>query len=173
MTQWHLKSKRKKSGGLRYSNRRCDKKKVWKGRDPAHTKMMKGEKEKRKRLLCRGHTEKVRLTEAVFAQVLVNGKSQKVQITNVVINDADRHFARRQILTKGAIFEGKLGNELHWFRVTNRPGQVGVVQAKMLTEEEKKTIKERLERKTVPKEKKEVKKKAEKAKKEKKTEENK
>lgn len=153
MTQWHLKSKRKSTGGILTSKRRCDKKKAWKGRDTAGTKITKAEKPKRKKVVCRGKTEKVKLKEAVFAQTILNGKSEKLPITNVMLNDADRHFARRLIVTKGAIVEATQGKEKLWLRVTSRPGQAGVVQAKAVTDEEKKEIENRLDTKKKSKEK--------------------
>lgn len=136
MTQWHLKSKRKASGGLRTSLRRCDKKLAWKGRDPANTKLIKGGKEKRKKVKGRGNTTKVKLLEAAYAQVVIEGKSEKIPLTNVLVNDANRQFARTLIITKGAICEGMRGKEKILLKVTNRPGQTGIVQARLLKKEE-------------------------------------
>ena len=55
-------------------------------------------------------------------------KSQKTEITNVVENPANRNFVRRNILTKGAIVETKLGKA----RITSRPGQEATLNAVLL-----------------------------------------
>ena len=47
------------------------------------------------------------------------GKASKVEILNVVGNPANPHLVRRNIITKGAIVETKLGK----VRITSRPGQ--------------------------------------------------
>ena len=44
-------------------------------------------------------------------------------ITNVIRNDADTNYVRRNILTKGAIVETNLGR----VRITSRPGMDGVI----------------------------------------------
>lgn len=49
------------------------------------------------------------------------GKAQKTQILNVVENPANPNLVRRNIITKGAIVETKLGKA----KVTSRPGQEG------------------------------------------------
>lgn len=57
---------------------------------------------------------------------ILNPKTKKIQqtdITAVLENPANRHFVRRNIITKGAILETKLGKA----KVTSRPGQEGVV----------------------------------------------
>jgi small subunit ribosomal protein S8e len=52
-------------------------------------------------------------------------KYSKVKIKSVVENPANRHFIRRNILTKGAVIETELGKA----RITSRPGQEGTVNA--------------------------------------------
>ncbi len=56
------------------------------------------------------------------------GKHAKATITSVKDNPANRHFVRRNIITKGAIVVTDKGEA----RVTSRPGQNGVVQAVLL-----------------------------------------
>ena len=50
-------------------------------------------------------------------------KYKKVKILEIISNEANRHFIRRNILTKGTIVKTELGN----VRITSRPGQVGTV----------------------------------------------
>ena len=58
-------------------------------------------------------------------------KSQKVKILSVTENAANRHYIRRQILTKGAIVKTDIGD----VRVTNRPGQEGFASGILLKKE--------------------------------------
>jgi small subunit ribosomal protein S8e len=54
----------------------------------------------------------------------------KAKILMVVGNPANRHFVRRNILTKGCIIETDKGKA----RVLSRPGQEGVVNAVLIQE---------------------------------------
>ncbi len=51
-------------------------------------------------------------------------KYSKEKIKTIVENNANRHFVRRNIMTKGAIVETAKGK----VKITSRPGQVGVLQ---------------------------------------------
>ena len=53
------------------------------------------------------------------------GKYTKVKIKSAVENQANVHFVRRNILTKGAVIETEAGKA----KITNRPGQEGTVNA--------------------------------------------
>jgi small subunit ribosomal protein S8e len=55
-------------------------------------------------------------------------KVTKSPITLVEGNAANRHYARRNILTKGAIIETEAGKA----KITNRPGQEAVVNAVLI-----------------------------------------
>ncbi|MCA9477925.1 MAG: 30S ribosomal protein S8e [Nanoarchaeota archaeon] len=57
-------------------------------------------------------------------------KHQVVAIKNIVENPANRHYVRRNILTKGSIVETEKGRA----RITSRPGQSAFVNATLLTE---------------------------------------
>jgi small subunit ribosomal protein S8e len=59
-----------------------------------------------------------------------NNVCKKVAISNVIGNDANKHYIRRNIITKGAIIETELGKA----KVTSRPGQDGVVNAVLIKE---------------------------------------
>lgn len=118
-------SKRKHSGG-RY--RSIFSKKLHNlGRLPTLTKLGT---HKVKKLRVRGANEKVRVLVAEFANVL-NPKDkayQKAKIKTVTENRANRHYMRRNIITKGSVIDTELGKA----RVTSRPGQDGTVNAILL-----------------------------------------
>lgn len=52
-------------------------------------------------------------------------KYSKIKIEQVVENPANRHFVRRNILTRGTIIKTSKGNA----KILSRPGQEGVVNA--------------------------------------------
>ena len=52
-------------------------------------------------------------------------KYQVLEIEDVLENKANRHYVRRDIITKGTIIKTKLGDA----RVTSRPSQEGTVNA--------------------------------------------
>ncbi|MCD6478519.1 MAG: 30S ribosomal protein S8e [Candidatus Diapherotrites archaeon] len=132
MAEYRLKSRRKPSGGIRHSRERCDKKLAWKGNPPTLTKV--SERELRESVRTRGGNVKIKLKEASKAIISAGGKNFVADIKQVVENRANRQYARQNVITKGAIieveFEGKVAKAI----VTSRPGQHGVVQAKLLEE---------------------------------------
>jgi small subunit ribosomal protein S8e len=132
MAEYRLKSRRKPSGGIRHSRERCDKKLAWKGNPPTLTKV--SERELRENVRARGGNAKVKLKKASKAVISTGGKTFVANIKQVVENKANRQYARQNVITKGAIieveFEGKVAKAV----VTSRPGQHGVVQAKLLEE---------------------------------------
>jgi len=92
------------------------------GRDPTLTKI--GEK-KVKSLRVRGGNEK----KILYTDKMINvydpktKKYSKVEIKTVVENPANRHYVRRNILTKGTIVDTSLGKA----KITSRPGQEAVL----------------------------------------------
>jgi len=62
------------------------------------------------------------------ANVVVGGKYKQAKIISVEENPADSHFVRRNIITKGALIQTDLGKAV----VTSRPGQTGVINAKLI-----------------------------------------
>ncbi|WP_409200773.1 30S ribosomal protein S8e [Methanobrevibacter sp. DSM 116169] len=114
------KSTRRASGARNIDNR--GKRKAELGRDPAQTKV--GERKTRK-IRTRGGNEKLRL--AIDNKVNVmdpkNNKSKIAEILDVVENQANPNYVRRNIITKGAILETSEGKA----KVTSRPGQHGVI----------------------------------------------
>lgn len=79
---------------------------------------------------ARGGSAKRRLITAKHANVLVDGKNVKCEVTWVAENPASRDLTRRNIITKGAVIDVKTpeGAALK-ARVTSRPGQDGVLNA--------------------------------------------
>jgi len=55
-------------------------------------------------------------------------KYKKTKILGIVSNAANRHFIRRNILTRGAIVKTELGNA----KITSRPGQEGAINGVLL-----------------------------------------
>ncbi len=119
----HARDRKKITGG-RVGKKR-DKRKSELGREPTMTKV--SEKQKVKKIRVRGGNVKVRVMHAAYANVMdpETKKAQKVKILTEKSNPANRNFARRNILTKGAIIETELGTA----RITSRPGQDGTVNA--------------------------------------------
>lgn len=108
-------SKRKISGG-RY--RKSVKKLCNLGDLPTFTKLEdKKIKEKRTRA---GHRKVISLSNNKINVIDPKTKKAKVaEIKSVVKTPANRHFVRRNILTKGAIVDTSLGK----VKITSRPGQ--------------------------------------------------
>lgn len=117
--------KRKISGGL-YKPAR--KKRIFENRGtPKLTKL--GER-KTKFLKMRGGGFKQFLYSTDTANVYdpKTKKYFKVKIKTIVENAANRHFVRRNIMTKGAIIETEKGKA----RITSRPGQEGTINAVLI-----------------------------------------
>lgn len=127
MVQYHKPSKTKSSGsgGLKRSAR--DKRLANYGGFFSRPRLSGGkdEKEERKSFKVRGGKMKVGASKISFANIVVEGKVRKVKIKNVMENPADRHFARENIITRGAIVETELGKA----KITSRPGQDGIANA--------------------------------------------
>lgn len=127
MTHFHGRSETKRTGGRRRANR--DKRKYEVGRFPAETEL--GDPQLRT-INARGGVEKVRALKTDTASVTDGtGETSHLEIEDVIENAADPNYARRNIITKGAIIATELGEA----RVTSRPGQDGQVNAVLLDEE--------------------------------------
>jgi small subunit ribosomal protein S8e len=83
-----------------------------------------------KKIETRGGNKKMRMLRGDMATVSdpVTGQSKVVKIERVSENKANLHYMRRNILTKGAIVKTEIGEA----RITNRPGQDGVINAMLL-----------------------------------------
>ncbi len=119
------KSKRSQTGARYKAYRK--KKKYDMGRLPSRTKLAE---RKAKNVRTLGKNKKVKLLSTLIANLAdpKTKKIEKVKIKNVIENVANRHFVRRNIVTKGAIVETEKGKA----RVTSRPGQDGTVNAVLI-----------------------------------------
>ena len=116
-------STRKRTGGrLKHAS---NKKRHQLGREPAETTV--GET-RLQYIDSRGTEQKVRALSTNVAQVADGGEVSEAAIENVVDNPANVNYARRNIVTKGAVIETSTGRA----RVTSRPGQTGQVNAVLL-----------------------------------------
>jgi small subunit ribosomal protein S8e len=116
------KSKRSASGARYISFR---KKKLYeKGTEPSLTRVGKRRVKKTKGM--GGNTKtKVFLTEIANVLDPKTKKYEKSKIKAVLENPANRHFIRRNIMTKGSIIDTEKGKA----KITSRPGQDGTVNA--------------------------------------------
>ncbi len=114
---------RTRVSGARYKDFK-KKKKIHMGRLPGLTKVGATKKQN---IRVRGGSIKFRLLEAEMANVYnpKTKKYEKVKIKTVLENPANRHYVRRNIMTKGSIIETEKGKA----KITSRPGQEGVVNA--------------------------------------------
>jgi len=114
----------KGTGGRR--GRRTDKKLRFIGGTFTATKV--GKSEVKQVLHKRGNTRKVKLKTAHFVNVLTKDGMKKVAMRNVLETPDNRHHARQNIVTKGAIVDTEIGK----VKITNRVGQDGVVNGRLL-----------------------------------------
>ena len=116
---------RKASGGKYVSYR--GKRKNERGNRPVLTKI--GEKKSRTHRV-RGGTEKYSLLSTQIANVYdpKTKKYSKAAIKTVVENPANRHYVRRNIITKGTVIDTEKGKA----KVTNRPGQENTINAVLI-----------------------------------------
>lgn len=124
--KWQGRSALKKTGGRRRRGRKKRKHEI--GDAPTETRV--GDK-KYKTIVVRGGEKKTRVLSTDEANFVRGGETERVEIENVVENGANPNYARRDIITKGAIVETPEGRA----RVVSRPGQDGVVNAVELDEE--------------------------------------
>ena len=130
MAKWHGISRRKPSGGrLKRPNRYRGKRKTEVASEEQLADV--GEVDARKNYRKRAGLQTVRLL--AVNQVNVNtkdGETVRATVKNVVGNDADPNYVRRNIVTKGAVLETDKG----LVRVTSRPGMHGVVSGVLVEE---------------------------------------
>ncbi|MBT3721103.1 30S ribosomal protein S8e [archaeon] len=114
----------RKETGARYKRQHAKKKHVM-GRDPSMTKI--DEKPALRKIRVRGGQEKNRLLRTNVANVFdpKTKKYVKAKIEAVVENPANRHYVRRNVMTKGTVVKTNKGNA----KITSRPGQDGVINA--------------------------------------------
>jgi len=121
----HGRSLRKRTGGRRRPKRGRRKHEL--GSEPTETQV--GDR-KLKTVDARGGSTKVRAIRTDAASVATDDGSVAADILDVVENPADPNYARRNIITRGAVIETSEGRA----RVTSRPGQDGQVNAVLVGE---------------------------------------
>lgn len=129
MAKWHGISRRKPSGGrLKRPSRYRGKRKTEISSENQFAFV--GDKDARKlyRKTAGSQTVRVLSVKNINVNKPKEGKTVRAKITNVVRNDADTNYVRRNIVTKGAIVETDVGQ----VRVTSRPGMHGVVSGILL-----------------------------------------
>lgn len=114
----------KGTGGKR--GRASDKKLRFMGGPFTATKV--GKEDLRQRRTARGSTSKIKLKAAKFISVLTPQGMKCVAMRNVLETPDNRHHARQNIVTKGAVVDTEIGK----VKVTNRVGQDGVVNGRLL-----------------------------------------
>ena len=118
-------SKKKASGG-RYKSK-VKKKLAYLGSHPRHTKI--GKRNLRVVRTLGGNKKQFLLSSDILNVYDKKSKKyKKTKILNIISNTANRHFVRRNILTKGAIVKTELGN----VKITSRPGQEGAINGVLL-----------------------------------------
>lgn len=125
MVQWHWDlHKRKKTGGRRYIWRK--KRKYERGGEPTQTILG----EKRVRIdKVKGGNIKVRILREEKVNLYLPNEKKVVRskILKVLENPANRDYSRRGIITKGTLILTEHGEAV----VTSRPGQDGVINARL------------------------------------------
>ena len=125
MALWQGIAKRSRTGRrIRYAR---GKRKFEIGRESHHTTIGVNSL---KKVRTKGNNRKTRVKTSNIAYVLdpKTKKTTKTEISTVKENPANIHYVRRNIITKGAIIETKLGKA----KVTSRPGQSGTINAVLL-----------------------------------------
>lgn len=125
MARSQQKSRRKPSSGRYHSSR--SKKKYELVNNPTNTKMDTKVKIRKRRILG-GNVKYNILTTNMVNVADKKGKTQKTELVNVIENPANPNLVGRNILTKGAIVETKLGKA----KITGRPGQESSVNAVLM-----------------------------------------
>ena len=125
MARTQQKSRRKASGGRYHQDRR--KRKYELAGYSANTKLAEERIVRTKRTLGGDHKQYILSTNQINV-ANAQGKTVKTEIVNVIENLANPHLVRRNIITKGAVVETKLGKA----RVTSRPGQEAAVNGVLI-----------------------------------------
>lgn len=123
MVQYHKHSKSKASGSGGHRRAAADKRKAHWGGFFAHVKV--GAKHVVNVFRVRGGRKKAAVHHALYANVSDGKTVTQSKILAVKQSPDNRHFARENVVTRGAIVETELGLA----KVTSRPGQHGVVNA--------------------------------------------
>lgn len=128
MSNYHkpVKTKTSGTGGRRTAS--FKKKLRYCGSEPTNAKVHET-KETRTLKNASGNLKKTKLKTALYASIVCkDGKIKKAKIKKVTETPDNPHHTRQNILTKGGIIDTELGAA----KITNRVGQDGVVNAKLV-----------------------------------------
>ncbi|MFQ3321216.1 MAG: small subunit ribosomal protein S8e [Candidatus Thalassarchaeaceae archaeon] len=129
MAKWHGISRRKPSGGrLKRPSRYRGKRKTEISSENQFAFVGENNIRKLYRKTAGSQTVRVLSVSNINVNKPKEGKTIRAKITNVINNDADSNYVRRNIVTKGAIVETDVGQ----VKVTSRPGMHGVVSGVLL-----------------------------------------
>ena len=118
---------RRKESGARYKDYRKSRQYEL-GRSPAQTKL---EKRRAQLIRTKGNNKKIRLLSTDIVNLFdpKTKKYEQVKIKTILENPANRHFVRRNIMTKSSVVDTEKGKA----RITSRPGQDGTVNAVLIS----------------------------------------
>lgn len=123
MAVWHDNSDTKKTGGRTRPYRKSRKYDL--GSEFSEPEV--GEQRVKKKR-SRGGNQKNVVKRSETVNLAVDGEVKQIEIESVEDNPANPNFVRSSFLTKGAIIQTSEGRAV----ITSRPGQDGVVNAKLL-----------------------------------------
>lgn len=125
MAIWQGGSTRMPSGGRRKPNHKKRRTEI--GREEILATLGP---EKHRPIRSTGGNQKMRILTSKKVNVTdpTTGKTQMVEAETVTENPANVHYVRRNILTRGAVVQTKLGKA----RITSRPGQAGQLNAVLI-----------------------------------------
>ncbi len=123
MAVWHERSLRKKTGGRTRPYRKSRKYDL--GSKFSETEVGEHRIENRR---TRGGNQKNVVKRAEEVNLSVNGDVKRTEIESVEDNPANPNYIRRSLLTRGAVISTPEGEAV----ITSRPGQDGVVNAKLV-----------------------------------------
>jgi len=130
MSVYHDRDLKKPTGGSRSRGYKV-KRKALTGSPPTLTRLSSSDERVVERVTGGNvKVRAVRVSEAVVSDPRT-GVARKAKILRVLETPANREYARRNIIVKGAVIETSLGKAV----VTSRPAQDGVVHAVLLVED--------------------------------------
>jgi len=125
MAIWHKRSETKKTGGKSRSYRKSRKYDL----GSKFAEPTTGE-QRIKSKVSRGGNKKSYVKQENEVNLSVDGEVKRTELESVLENPANNNFVRRSLLTKGTIVQTPEGKA----RITSRPGQNGVINAKLVEE---------------------------------------
>ncbi len=117
---------RKVSSGVKQAHR---KKRLYDSGSRATLTRIGENKARTDRIKGGGSKMRVLMTKVVNVYDPKNKVFKKAAIRTVLENPANRHYARANIMTKGAIIDTEFGKA----KITSRPGQEGAINATLMS----------------------------------------